>query len=79
MQKRPLVERKDPLPILETINNREVPVYAMIFPAFNGQFTMDVTAGKLRSALSGWDSTEWLKLRWDILTLKEALNYYDDT
>ncbi len=72
-----LVERKDLLPILETINNREVPVYAMIAPAFNGQFTMDVTAGKLRSAFKrlGFYGMVEVALFADILTLKEALEF----
>lgn len=72
-----LVERKDLLPILEIINKREAPVYAMIAPAFNGQFTMDVTAGKLRSAFKrlGFHGMVEVALFADILTLKEALEF----
>jgi len=72
-----LVERKDLIPILELLNTRTVPVYAMIAPAFNGQFTLDVTAGKLRSAFKclGFYGMLEVALFADILTLKEALEF----
>lgn len=72
-----LVERKDLIPILELLNAKERPVYAMIAPAFNGQFTLDVTAGKLRSAFKslGFYGMLEVALFADILTLKEALEF----
>lgn len=72
-----LVDRKDILPILEILNSGKVPVYAMIAPAFNGQFTMEVTAGKLRSAFKrlGFQGMLEVALFADILTLKEALEF----
>jgi len=72
-----LVERKDLVPILELLNEKKAPVYAMIAPAFNGQFTMDVTAGKLRSAFKclGFYGMVEVAMFADILTLKEALEF----
>lgn len=72
-----LVERKDLIPILELLHTKSVPVYAMIAPAFNGQFTLDVTAGKLRSAFKclGFYGMLEVALFADILTLKEALEF----
>ncbi|NLE25532.1 MAG: iron hydrogenase, partial [Clostridiaceae bacterium] len=72
-----LVERKDLIPILELLHSKSVPVYAMIAPAFNGQFTLDVTAGKLRSAFKclGFYGMLEVALFADILTLKEALEF----
>ncbi|NMA66304.1 MAG: iron hydrogenase, partial [Clostridiaceae bacterium] len=72
-----LTERKDLIPVIEIINKREVPVYAMIAPAFNGQFSIDVTAGKLRSAFKklGFFGMVEVALFADILTLKEALEF----
>ncbi|MCX7773092.1 MAG: 4Fe-4S binding protein [Clostridia bacterium] len=72
-----LVDRKDMLPILELLHTKEAPVYAMIAPAFNGQFSLDVTAGKLRSAFKalGFYGMLEVALFADILTLKEALEF----
>ncbi len=72
-----LIERKDLIPILELLHSKSVPVYAMIAPAFNGQFTLDVTAGKLRSAFKclGFYGMLEVALFADILTLKEALEF----
>ncbi len=76
-KKQNLSERKDLLPILEILNSKKAPVYAMIAPAFNGQFTLDVTAGKLRSAFKrlGFYGMLEVALFADILTLKEALEF----
>lgn len=72
-----IVEKKDLIPILELLHTKSVPVYAMIAPAFNGQFTLDVTAGKLRSAFKclGFYGMLEVALFADILTLKEALEF----
>ncbi len=72
-----LTDRKEIIPVLEHLNSRKNPVYAMIAPAFNGQFSMDVTAGKLRTAfkLAGFYGMIEVALFADILTLKEALEF----
>ena len=53
------------------------PVYAMIAPAFIGQFSSGVTPGMLRSAFKkiGFQGMVEVALFADILTLKEALEY----
>jgi len=65
------------LPVIEQLKLKKAPIYAMIAPAFNGQFTLDVTAGKLRSAFKklGFDGMVEVALFADILTLKEALEF----
>lgn len=72
-----LQDRKEILPVIELMNKRERPVYAMIAPAFNGQFSLDVTAGKLRTAFKklGFYGMLEVALFADILTLKEALEF----
>jgi Iron only hydrogenase large subunit, C-terminal domain. len=72
-----LTDRKEIIPVLELLNSRKRPVYAMIAPAFNGQFSIDVTAGKLRTAfkLAGFYGMIEVALFADILTLKEALEF----
>jgi len=72
-----ITDRKEIIPVLEHLNSRKNPVYAMIAPAFNGQFSMDVTAGKLRTAfkLAGFYGMIEVALFADILTLKEALEF----
>lgn len=72
-----LVERKDVIPLLELLKSKEYPVYAMIAPAFSGQFSEEVTSGKLRSAFKilGFYGMLEVALFADILTLKEALEF----
>lgn len=72
-----IVDRKETIPVIELLNERKRPVYAMIAPAFNGQFTLDVTAGKLRTAFKmlGFYGMLEVALFADILTLKEALEF----
>lgn len=68
---------RDILPALEAIRTAKGPVYAMIAPAFLGQFSEDVTPGKLRNAFKklGCDGMVEVALFADILTLKEALEF----
>lgn len=68
---------RDILPALEAIRTAKGPVYAMIAPAFLGQFSEDVTPGKLRNAFKqlGFDGMVEVALFADILTLKEALEF----
>ncbi len=72
-----LTDAKETLPLLKTINENEHPVFAMIAPAFIGQFSHKVTPGKLRSAfkLLGFEGMLEVALFADILTLKEALEF----
>ncbi|SHI07512.1 Iron only hydrogenase large subunit, C-terminal domain [Sporobacter termitidis DSM 10068] len=72
-----LTASKDILPALEAVKNSEGPAYAMIAPAFIGQFSQDVTPGKLRSAFKeiGFAGMVEVALFADILTLKEALEF----
>ncbi len=72
-----LTASKDILPALYAIKNAKGPVYAMIAPAFIGQYSRDVTPGKLRSAFKkiGFTGMVEVALFADILTLKEALEF----
>lgn len=70
-------ERSDVVPLFSYLNDREVPVYAMIAPAFLGQFGPDINSGKLRAAFKklGFYGMIEVALFADLLTLKEALEY----
>lgn len=72
-----LVGRKDSLTVLSLLKDKKAPVYAMIAPAFSGQFNEDVTSGKLRSAFKymGFYGMIEVALFADILTLKETLEF----
>ena len=72
-----LAGRKDSLAVLQLLRDKKAPVYAMIAPAFSGQFSADVTSGKLRSAFKsmGFYGMIEVALFADILTLKEALEF----
>jgi iron only hydrogenase large subunit-like protein len=72
-----LAERKDVLPLIELLQKKQTPVYAMIAPAFSGQFGSEITSGKLRSAFKklGFYGMIEVALFADILTLKEALEF----
>ncbi len=72
-----LTASRDILPALEAVKNAKGPVFALIAPAFHGQFSDAVTPGKLRSAfrLLGFTGMVEVALFADILTLKEALEF----
>jgi len=72
-----LAGRKDALAVLRLLKDRKTPVYALIAPAFSGQFSREVTSGKLRSAFKymGFYGMLEVALFADILTLKEALEF----
>lgn len=72
-----LTQSRDVLPMLDAMRNAKGPVYALIAPAFLGQFDEAVTPGKLRSALKkiGFHGMLEVALFADILTLKEALEF----
>ncbi len=67
----------DILPALKAVRSSKSLSYALIAPAFLGQFSKDVTPGKLRTALKavGFDGMLEVALFADILTLKEALEF----
>jgi len=71
-----LSEAKELIPVLEALNSGKR-VYALIAPAFTGQFSPEVTPGKLRSAFKklGFAGMIEVALFADILTLKEALEF----
>lgn len=72
-----LTASRDILPAMEAVRRKETRAYAMIAPAFLGQFRREVTPGKLRSAFKalGFDGMVEVALFADILTLKEALEF----
>ncbi len=74
-----LKESKDIIPALQAIRSHKGLVYALVAPAFLGQFSSEVTPGKLRNALKaiGFDGMIEVALFADILTLKEALEFND--
>ena len=72
-----LTASRDVLPALSAVKHAKGPVYALIAPAFHGQFSADVTPGKLRSAFKalGFQGMVEVALFADVLTLKEALEF----
>lgn len=72
-----LTASKDVIPALQTIRSHNGLVYALIAPAFLGQFSKEVTPGMLRNAFKriGFDGMLEVALFADILTLKEALEF----
>ena len=72
-----LKERKELIPLLELMESHKAPVFAMIAPAFLGQFSAEVTVGRLRAAFKrlGFQGMLEVALFADLLTLKEALEY----
>jgi len=72
-----LTESTDIIPALKAVRSSKGPAYALIAPAFLGQFSSAVTPGKLRTALKrvGFDGMLEVALFADILTLKEALEF----
>lgn len=69
-----LTESRDVLPVLDALKSARGPVYAMVAPAFIGQYGT-ATPGQLRSAFKalGFAGMVEVALFADILTLKEAL------
>lgn len=77
-QRENLAPNTDVYPALKAIrSNKENLVYALVAPAFLGQFGSQVSPGRLRSALKavGFDGMIEVALFADILTLKEALEF----
>ncbi len=72
-----LTASRDILPALRAVREKKGPAYALIAPAFLGQFSDKVTPGKLRSAFAalGFDGMVEVALFADILTFKEAIEF----
>ena len=71
---------KDTISVLKAIQSKDKLIYALIAPAFLGQFKQEVTPGKLRAALKqvGFDGMIEVSLFADILTLKESLEFINN-
>ncbi len=72
-----LAANKDVVPVLRAIREKKREVYALVAPAFLGQFGAEVTTGKLRAAFKamGFQGLIEVAVFADILTLKEALEF----
>ncbi len=72
-----LTASRDVLPVLDALKHAKGPAFALIAPAFHGQFSSEVTPGKLRTAFKqlGFTGMVEVALFADILTLKEALEF----
>lgn len=72
-----LTASKDVFPVLKEVREVKKDVYALVAPAFAGQFHEDVTAGQLRAACKaiGFKGMIEVAVFADILTLKEALEF----
>lgn len=72
-----LAENKDVFPVLRAVREQKADVYALIAPAFTGQFGEKATPGRLRSAFKsiGFKGMVEVAVFADILTLKEALEF----
>lgn len=72
-----LTASRDVLPTLNALKQARGPAFALIAPAFHGQFSSEVTPGKLRTAFQrlGFTGMVEVALFADILTLKESLEF----
>lgn len=72
-----LVDKKEFIPLIDILKDRRIPVFAIVAPAFIGQFGSEVTPGRLRAALKrlGFYGMVEVALFADMLTLKEALEF----
>ena len=66
------MENKEIYPVLDVLCDRDKEVYALIAPAFVGQFGKEVTVGRLRSAFKriGFQGMVEVAAFADILTFK---------
>ena len=67
----------DTVKMVKDLHKKENLAYALVAPAFLGQFSHDVTPGQLRQAFKdmGFDGMVEVAVFADILTLKEALEF----
>lgn len=68
---------RDAIHAVEILKESDKPVYALMAPAYIGQFGADATPGRIRSALKGMGFTGMIEVAAfaDILTLKESLEF----
>ena len=68
---------REAIAAIQAIHSHKGLIYALVAPAFLGQFSSTVTPGMLRNALKkiGFDGMIEVSLFADILTLKEALEF----
>lgn len=66
------------VPIINMLKDQTVPVYAIVAPAYVGQFGHDASPGKIRAALKHMGFTDMIEvaLAADILSAKESYEYY---
>lgn len=76
-EKGKIAASKDALAAMQAVHHKKKQAYALVAPAFFGQFGADITPGKLRSAFKelGFDGMIEVALFADLLTLKEALEF----
>ncbi len=67
----------DSIKALELLKDQDTPTYALVAPAFIGQFGSDATPSRIRSALKSIGFTGMIEVAAfaDILTLKESLEF----
>lgn len=72
-----LIENREIYPVVEALCDRSREVYALIAPAFVGQYGKEAGAGQLRAAFKKIGFTGMVEVAAfaDILTLKEALEF----
>lgn len=72
-----LIDKKEFIPLIDLLRNKEAAVYAIVAPAIIGQFGDRVTMGQLRAAFKhlGFYGMVEVALFADILSLKEALEF----
>ncbi|MGL6107924.1 [Fe-Fe] hydrogenase large subunit C-terminal domain-containing protein [Romboutsia sp.] len=65
------------IPMIKLLKDHNKPVYAIVAPAFVGQFGENITPGKLRTGLKkiGFEEMIEVSLAADMLTVKEAYDY----
>ncbi|MGL5345976.1 MAG: [Fe-Fe] hydrogenase large subunit C-terminal domain-containing protein [Peptostreptococcaceae bacterium] len=65
------------IPVVKLLKDQNVPVYAIVAPAFVGQLGKNISPGKLRSALKliGFEDMIEVALAAELLTVKEAYEY----
>lgn len=70
----------DTIKAVDIIKKSEKPVYALMAPAYIGQFGKEATPGKLRSALKAMGFAGMIEVAAfaDILTLKESLEFCEN-
>lgn len=72
-----LAEKSQFVPLINLLRKHTSPVYASVAPAFPGQFSENVTAGKLRAGLLQLGFTDMVEtaLFADLITMKEAFEF----